>query len=328
MAVSIRCKGWGKAAWGKDPWGSGVGIGSPPTITSVSPPCGATNVNINTPIIIKVCGGPCGYLAGTSIGTLLDCIQITINGTLVYDGTGLTSATINDGFKAPCNQACSAVTTEVITDPSDPSFVSQVCYTFKFCCTPFKCDSTVSIEATFCDMEGNTVVLSNCSFKTTPCNYITNIEIIDSKHIVARFSNHMLANPVLNSALYDPNSYKVIPVSGGFIPGQTVSVKNVLVEKTFLPKTVILETNKLTRGATYEVVGDAGILDIFRQPLISKGTSTFLARATKVDSMIRKLPRMYKTLINNSLEDKQRVVSIWQIFAALGIEDERMGGDY
>jgi hypothetical protein len=37
---------------------------------------------------------------------------------------------------------------------------------------------------------------------------------------------------------------------------------------------------------------------------------------------------MYKMLLNNSLEDKQRVVSVWQLLASLGIEDERMGGDY
>ena len=328
MAVSIRCKGWGEATWGKDPWGSGVGISAPPTITSISPPCGSTNVNINTPIILKVCGGPCGYLAGVSIGTTLDCMQVTINGVLVYDGTGLTSGTINNGFKAPCNKACSGVTSEITTDPTNPTLVSQVCYIFKFCCTPWACDSTVTIEATFCDMEGNTVVLSNCSFDTSPCNYISSVEIIDSKHIVARFSNHMLANPVLNSALYNPSSYKVVPVSGGFIPGAEVVVRNVLVEKTFLPKTVILETDRMTRGSMYEVVGDLDILDLHRQPLMSKGQATLLARATKVDGLLDKLPRMYKQRLNNSLEDKQRVVSIWQIFAALGIEDERMGGDY
>lgn len=328
MAVSVRCRGWGKATWGKDPWGSGVGTSSPPTITSISPPCGATDVNVNTPIILKVCGGPCSYVAGAVSGTPLDCIQITINGTLVYDGTGLTLPTINNGFKSPCNQACSAVTTEITTDPTDPTLITNFCYIFKFCCSTFACDSKVTIEATFCDMEGNTVVLSNCSFTTAPCNYISNVEIIDSRHVVIRFSNHMLANPVLNKALYDATSYKVVPVSGGFVVGDPVEVKAVLVEKTFLPKTVILETNSLTRGAMYEVVGDVGILDLHRQPLISKGMSTFLARTTKVDEMVNTLPKMYKQRLNNSLEDKQRVVSIWQIFAAMGIEDERMGGDY
>jgi len=328
MAVSVRCRGWGKATWGRDPWGSGVGTGTPPTITSISPPCGATNVNVNTPIILKVCGGPCTYVAGAVSGTPLDCIQITIDGTLVYDGTGLTSATINNGFKAPCNQACSEVTTQTTVDPTDPTLITSFCYTFKFCCTPFKCDANVAIEATFCDLEGNTVVLSNCSFNTAPCNYISKVEIIDTKHVVIRFKNHMLANPSLNKALYDPNSYKVIPVSGGFVEGSSIEVKNVLVEKTFLPKTVILEMSKLTPGATYEIVGNKDILDIHRQPLISKGMSTFLARTTKVDGILEKLPRMYKVQINNSLEDKQRVVSIWQIFAALGIEDERMGGNY
>jgi hypothetical protein len=255
-------------------------------------------------------------------------MQVTINGTLVYDGTGLGLPDINNGFKAPCNQACSEVTTQVTADPTNPTKISQLCYTFTFCCTPWACDSTISIEATFCDMEGNTVVLSNCSFSTTPCNSISKVEIIDSKHIVVRFANHMLANPALNKALYDPNSYKVIPVSGGFVEGVGVAVKNVLVEKTFLPKTVILEMDALTRGATYEVVGSKDILDLFRQPLISKGMSTFLARRTKVDSIINRLPRMYKMLLNNSLEDKQRVVSVWQLLASLGIEDERMGGDY
>jgi hypothetical protein len=177
-------------------------------------------------------------------------------------------------------------------------------------------------------MEGNTVVLSNCSFSTTPCNYIEDIEIIDSKHVVLRFSNHLLPNPDLNSALYDPNSWKVIPVSGGFIDGDTVAVSNVLVEKTFLPKTVILETNNLTRGAVYEVVGSTDILDIFRQKLMSKGKSTFLARATKVDGILGKLPRMYKAVLNSDVEGDKNVVSIWHICAVLGIEDERMGGDY
>jgi flagellar biosynthesis component FlhA len=119
-----------------------------------------------------------------------------------------------------------------------------------------------------------------------------------------------------------------MPVSGGAVEGESVEVLNVLVEKTFLPKTVILETNTLSRGAMYEVVGSNTILDIHRQGLISKGQAMLITRKTKVDSIIRRLPKMYKMSINNSLEDDQRVVSIWQIFAALGIEDERMGGDY
>ena len=331
MAVSLKCRGWGKQSWGDDPWGGGDGVSTPLTVTSIQPPCGETGVNPTTPIIITVCGGPCSFLKGTLVGDTIDCMQIKVNGTTVYDGTGLTLVpfTFNSGFKAPCNQACSEVTYEITPDPSDPTYALQICYTFKLCCTAFPCDSIVTVEASFCDNAGNVVDIADCSFKILQCNHITGIEIIDSKHVVVRFANRLLPNPVLNKALYSPSSWNILPVSGGSLTGNGVEVNRVLVEKTFLPNTVILETGTpMTRGAMYEVVGSPEILDIHRQPLISKGKSLVLARATKVDSILRKLPKMYKVGLNNELEDKQKVISIWQIFAAIGIEDERMGGDY
>jgi hypothetical protein len=199
---------------------------------------------------------------------------------------------------------------------------------FNLCCLPFVCGSKVTVRGTFCNANGDTVTLADCSFTTNLCNFISNIEIIDERHIVIRFANHMLPNPTLNGALYDPASWSVIPVAGGFIAADPVRIENVLVEKTFLPKTVILETTPLRRGAMYEVVGSPQILDIFKQSLVSRGQSTLLARKTRVDSLISKLPKMYKKRINSGTEDDQKVVSIWQIFAAIGIEDERKSGDY
>ena len=328
MAVSIKCNGWGLQHWGTDPWGGGAAASTPPTITYIDPPCGDTNVNPNTAITLTVCGGPCAYLKGSTVGDTIDCFKIWVNGTLVYDGTGLTWATINDGFKAPCNQSCSEVVGVITADPTDPTLILSVCLTFTLCCLSFGCDEVVTVAAEFCNNDGEIVSLTDCSFSTLPCNSIADIEIIDAKHIVLRFSNYLLPNPALNKPLYDPSSWTVMPVSGGAIQGNSVEVQNVLVEKTFLPKTIILETNTLSRGAMYEVVGLNTILDIHRQGLISKGKAMLITRKTKVDSIINRLPRMYKMSLNNSLEDNQRVISIWQIFAAIGIEDERMGGDY
>tara|TARA_R100000700_G_C3177257_1_gene152389 strand:- start:3068 stop:3997 length:930 start_codon:yes stop_codon:yes gene_type:complete len=309
----MACLGWGLSEWGDDPWGGGDQVA--PFISSIKPACGSTNVNINTPIVITVCDDGCS-------GMGIDCIRIYVNGTLVYDGTGLNTGNLNTGFKAPCNQACSSVT--IATDTT----TGQTCYTFKMCCTSFICGSTVTVSGTFCNAKGETVSIGDCSFSTQACNSISGIEIIDERHIVVRFNNHMLPNPTLNGALYDTASWSVLPVSGGFVSGQAIDVQAVLVEKTFLPKTVILEVSPLRRGAMYEVVGSSAILDIFKQGLTSTGHSTLLARKTKVDSMIEKLPRMYKTRINSGAEDDQKVISIWQIFAALGIEDERKSGDY
>jgi len=119
-----------------------------------------------------------------------------------------------------------------------------------------------------------------------------------------------------------------MPVSGAFLAGASVQVRNVLVEKSFLPKTVILETSPLTRGAMYEVVGSPSILDIYKQPLRNEGKSVLIGRKTKIDNMLSKLPRMYKQKINSNIEDDNKLISIWQILAAIGIEDERKGGDY
>jgi len=309
----MACLGWGLSKWGKAPWGGGDQAA--PFIASIKPACGSTNVNINTPIVITVCDDGCS-------GMGIDCIRIYVNGTLIYDGTGLTLGTLDDGFQAPCDEACSSVT--VTTD----AVTGQTCYIFNICCLPFDCGSTVTISGTFCNLDGDTVSIGDCSFTTNPCNYISNIEIIDERHIVVRFINHMLPNPTLNGALYDAASWSVIPVSGGFIDADPIRVEVVLVEKTFLPKTVILEVSPIRRGAMYEVVGDPQILDIFKQNLTSVGQSTLLARKTKVDNLIFKLPRMYKKRINSGSEDDQQVVSIWQILATIGMEDERMSGDY
>ena len=155
-----------------------------------------------------------------------------------------------------------------------------------------------------------------------------NIEILDSKHIVVRFVNRLLPNPNINKALYDPREWTVMPVSGAFVTGREIQVEKVLVEKAFLPKTVILETSTMTRGAMYEVAGSPSILDIYRQPLRNEGKSVLIGRRTKLDNILSRLPRMYKQKINNNIEDNNKLISIWQIFAAMGIEDERMGGDY
>jgi hypothetical protein len=310
----MACNGWGLSEWGDDPWGGGDQ--KPPTITSIKPACGSTGVNINTPIVITVCDDGCS-------GMGITCIRIYVNGGLIYDGTGLIVGTLNNGFASPCNQACSSVT--VSTDAT----TGEVCYVFNICCLPFVCDGTVTISGTFCNANGDTVSIGDCSFKTNACNYISKIELIDERHVVLRFANNLLPNPKTNGFLYDPASWKVLSVSGGFVAGQGAEVGAVLVEKTFLPKTVILELKTpLTRGAMYEVTGAPDILDIYKQKLVSRGKSTFLARKTKVDSMLVNLPRMYKQKVNSSTEDNQRVVSLWQIFAAVGIEDERKGGDY
>ena len=309
----MACNGWGLSDWGESPWGGGDQ--KPPVIASIAPACGSTGVSIHTPIVITVCDDGCSGLA-------IDCIRIYVNGALIYSGAGLTIGTIDDGFLAPCAEACSDVTVNI-----DP-ITGQTCFVFNICCTPFDCGTSVTVNGTFCNEAGEVVAFADCAFVVNSCNYIENIEIIDRRHIVVRFSNRMLPNPILNGALYDPGMWSVIPVSGGFLESPDISVRNVLVEKTFLPKTVILETSPLTRGAMYEVVGDPTILDIFKQPLESIGKANVLGRHTQVDKLLEKLPRMYKKLINSDVEDDIHVISIWQILASIGIEDERMGGNY
>ena len=309
----MACNGWGLSDWGKAEWGGGTQ--KAPIIASIAPECGSTGVSIHTPIVITVCDDGCAGLG-------IDCIRIYVNGDLIYNGTGLNLGTIDNGFVAPCNQACSDVT--VTTD----AVTGQTCFVFNICCTAFECGTSVTINGTFCNADGDVVAFSDCSFVVNSCNTIEAIEIIDSEHIVVRFANRMLPNPKLNASLYDPAMWSVIPVGGGFVESSGISVRGVLVEKSFLPKTVILETSPLTRGAMYDVVGDPTILDIFKQPLQSVGKSTVLGRFTKVDRILEKLPRMYKQQINSGTEDDIKLISIWQIFAAIGIEDERMSGDY
>ena len=312
MAIP-SCSGWGLQEWSDDPWG-GEDTSSP-VVTSVYPECGATDVSTTTPIVLQVCNLGCSGLG-------IDCIRIYVNGDLVYNGTGLTLGNLDSGFAAPCDEACSSVTYS--TDPVTGAF----CFTFNICCTQFMCGSTVSVSATFCNGAGNTVSIADCSFAVRECNVITSVEILDSRHIVLRFANRLLPNPDINRDLYDPAAWTIMTVSGAFVTGQQVHVRNVLVEKSFLPKTVILETTPLTRGAMYEITGSPSILDVYRQPLRNAGTSVLIGRRTRLDQLVDKLPRMYKTRFNTTQENDQKLISIWQILAAIGIEDERIGGDY
>jgi len=207
--------------------------------------------------------------------------------------------------------------------------LENLCLYFNLCCTPFGCDSEVTVSATFCNENGDVVTIDDCKFTTNDCNYIETIEIIDSRHIVVRFANRMLANPALNPLLYDPTAWSVVPVSGGFVSDNTIEVKNIFVAKELLPKLLIIETvNPMITGQMYDVSGNPNILDIHRQLLINKGKSSILGRKTRLDSILNKLPKMYKKLINTDIEDNHKLISIWQIFAVISIEDERMGGDY
>ena len=322
----MACTGWGLQPWGggvcqTGPWG-GMDV-YPPQILKVSPECGDIDVNPATPITIQVSDLGCAELD-------LECVKIWVNKTLVYSGAGLTiGVNQNNGFASPCDEDCSSFV--VTTDPVCGGSI----WTIKLCCTNFLCESTVGISAIFCDKEGNTITIgsgdatdSSCSFKTVPCNYIDSVEIIDHKRFVLRFKNPLIGNSKLNPDLYKISSYTASPVSGSYFDGDNTFVKNILVEKSTFPRTVIVETTRTIAGAMYEFKGIPTILDIYKQPLIDKGRSCLVSRHTKVDKLLASLPQMYIKSMDTITTDKDNTVSLWHILATIGIEDEKAGGNY
>lgn len=322
----MSCTGWGLQPWGggacqTGPWGS-IDV-HPPQILNVSPTCGDVDVNPATPITITVSDLGCSELS-------LECVKIWVNTALVYSGEGLTiGVNQNNGFQDPCDEDCSSFTVSV-----DPVCGGSI-WIIQLCCTNFTCEATVGVSAIFCDNSGNIIKLgsgdataSPCTFKTIACSYIDSVEIIDHKRFVLRFKNPLIGNQRLNPDLYKISSYTVTPVSGSFFDGDGTFVKNILVEKSTFPRTVILETTRTLAGSMYEFTAKSTILDIFKQPLIDKGKSCLVSRHTKVDKMVASLPQMYVKSMDTISTNKDNTVSLWHLLAATGIEDEKSGGNY
>ena len=301
-----NCNGWGLEQWGLGPWGNGEDY--PPIIVGISPACGSTKVNPCANLVIKVASVGCATLD-------IDCVRITVNGTLVYDGTGLTFGVDQDtGFSPPCDNA-STVTTEA-------SAVYNEVWVFNVNCDCYTCGSVVTWDAVFCTTQGQ-VLTFDCSFQTASCFYISDIEIIDRAHYLVRFSNPANGDPVINSALYDSNSYTVTAVDAGTIDGRAARVRAVLVDRSQTPSHVILEVDRTTDGAGYLFSGASTIVDIYSQDLQEFGQGIGFARKTKVDTLLESLPPTYnKRMITPS----GSVISPFHLAAAIGVEDDRSGG--
>ena len=304
-----NCDGWGIEPFGLGPWGS-TDIYDP-AILSLDPPCGTTNAHPCTPITLTVADKGCS-------GFDLDCARITINGTLIYDGTGLSfgAGTENNGWMAPCADG------STVTRVADVTY--GFIYTFKIICTCFGCEEVVTIKAVFCDESGNAVNF-DCDFTTVTCNHITDVEIIDKRHYLLRFATPLVSDINKNSDLYDPKTYTVAPVTLGITDGRTPVVQAVLVERSKFPKTVILELNDTTEGAAYQFSGSKDIIDIYGSFLIEKGLGIAISRRTKLDFILNRLPKVYnRSMVVN---DEKRVAP-FHILSVFGIEDERNGGKF
>ena len=70
------------------------------------------------------------------------------------------------------------------------------------------------------------------------------------------------------------------------------------------------------------------ILDMYKQPLISKGTSAIPVRMTKVNKLLESLPPMYNKAFDTVGEITGDSLSPYHLLAALGIEDEKIGGNF
>lgn len=303
------CKGWGIEPFGLGPWGSTDTYD--PIILSLDPPCGSIEVHPCMPITLVVADKGCS-------GFDLDCARITINGVLIYDGTGLSFAagTENDGWLPPCDNG------STVTRVVDATY--GYIYTFKIICDCFGCEETVTIEAVFCDGSGNTTEFE-CSFNTVKCNYITSVEIIDQQHFLLRFNTKLKSSVTDNPDLYNPAMYSVTPVNLGYTTGVTPKVEAVLVEKTQFPQTVILELNQTGDGAAYQFSASKDIVDIYGSFLVEKGFGVAISRRTKLDFILNRLPKVYnKSMIVNG----ETRLSPYNILWVLGVEDERSGGKF
>jgi len=299
--------GWGVQEWGIDPWGNGEDY--PPVVISSAPKCGATKISPCSKIIIKVASLGCATLD-------IDCTTIDVNGTTIYDGTGLTfGVDQDDGFATPCDGSGSAITTEAST-------IYNEVWVFTLDCGCFSCGTTVSWTGNFCTTQGQTASVS-CSYTLAPCFYISNVEIIDTRRYLLRFTNPAHGDRVTNAALYNPNSYTVTPVDAGIITGRHVRVKTVKVDQSLTPSYVIVELDKTTDGAAYLFSGSNNILDIYNQNLLEYGQGIGFSRTTKVDAILKNLPNTYNKDIDTVTDN---TISPFHIAAAIGIEDDRSGG--
>jgi hypothetical protein len=303
------CKGWGIEAWGKGPWGSVDAYA--PSVLSIDPPCGSIDILPCLPIVLTVVDAGCS-------GLDLDCTRIYINDVLIYDGTGLSfgAGTENDGWISPCEGD------STVTRVADATY--GYIYTFRIVCDCFQCETRVTIVATFCDINGNTFEY-NCYFDIVNCNYITGIEIIDKRRFLLRFKNKLKGDVSINPDLYDVQTYRVLPVSLGIISGDQPVIRAILVEKSLFPQHVIMELDNTIDGAAYQFNASPNILDIYGSTLQERGFGIAISRKTKVDFIASRIPQIYNRTIT---VNEETFLSPYHILAAIGIEDERSGGDF
>ena len=307
--MSGDCKGWGIEPFGLGPWGSVDAY--PPTIISMDPPCDSTGVPPCTPITIKVGDKGCS-------GFNLDCVRIYIDGTLIYSGAGLSfsAGTQNNGWLSPCDNG------STVTRASDATY--GYIYTFKIVCTCFDCNKFIRVNATFCDLSGNTSTI-DCLIKTAICNYLQDVEIIDKRRYLLRFTTPLVGDITRNADLYNPDTYVVSPVDLGYVKGSIPKVEAVLVEKVNFPRTVILELDNTSDGAAYHFQPSKNIINIYGSTYEESGKGIAISRRTKLDFILNRLPRVYNRsiIVNDATQ-----ISPYHILSALGIEDERSGGSF
>ncbi len=133
------------------------------------------------------------------------------------------------------------------------------------------------------------------------------MDVLAHNLILLRFD----ADLVVDSAYLDPTNYAVEVVDGS----GPVAVRRVLRVNDLVSEEVILVTDRMTLGTTYRVYTSASISARNGSPATTTGLIT--SRDTKVDSILRSLPKHF---------DKTPESTIASLLTAVARQDELIGG--
>lgn len=117
---------------------------------------------------------------------------------------------------------------------------------------------------------------------------------------------------VVDEAYNDPTNYSITKVSGD---GQDVSIRTVLPIGLDTTTEVILVVDKISKDSVYQITVGAAVTSAVGQNVV--GAAEFTGRRTKVENILRGLPRHFD----------QRPESVLRtVLTAIGLSDETIGG--
>ena len=139
---------------------------------------------------------------------------------------------------------------------------------------------------------------------------VTGVDVLAENTLLVRFSQTL----VVNEALTSTDSYSVTSATG--LP---VTVRAVFPSGESTAQEVVLSVSSPTIGDDYELLANAAFRGLDGQtPPETIEAFPFVARKTKMDNILARMPELYAT---------QHGTNLRSVFHAITREDDRIGGD-